>query len=43
MRKVTLHNRWNNETYRKNDDSEDNSYTLIQWQAATLVSILNAT
>jgi len=34
MRKVTLHNRGNNETYKKNEVSEGNSYTLIQGQVA---------
>jgi len=34
MRKVTLHNRGNNETYRKNGNSEGNSYTLTQGQVA---------
>jgi len=34
MRKVALHNRGNNETYRKNEDSEGNSYTLKQGQVA---------
>jgi len=32
MRKVTLHNCGNNETYRKNENSEGNSYTLTQGQ-----------
>jgi len=34
----------NNETYRKNEDSEGNIYALTQgkWQAAMLVSILLA-
>jgi len=32
MHKVTLHKQRNNETYRKNEDSEGNSYTLIQGQ-----------
>jgi len=27
MLKVTLHNRGDNETYRKNENSEGNSYT----------------
>ena len=34
MHKVTLHNWRNGESYRKNNDSEGNSYTLIQGQAA---------
>ena len=34
MRKVTLHNWGNNETYRKNEDSEGNSNPLIQEQVA---------
>jgi len=32
MHKVTMHNWGNNESYRKNEDLEDNSYTLIQAQ-----------
>ena len=45
MHEVTLHKWGNNETYRRNKDSECNSYTSIQgkWQAAMLVSTLRAT
>ena len=32
MHKVTLHNWENNESYRKNEDSEGRKYTLIQGQ-----------
>jgi len=32
MHKVTLHNWGNNQSFRKNEDSEGNSYTLIQEQ-----------
>ena len=32
--KATLHNWGNNETYKRNVDSERNSYTLIQGQVA---------
>ena len=34
MHKVTLQNWGNNESYRKNEDSKRNSYTLIQGQVA---------
>jgi len=34
MREVTLQNWGNNEIYRKNEDSEGNSYTLIQRHVA---------
>jgi len=34
MHKVTLHNWGNNKSYRKNEDSESSSYTLIQGQVA---------
>jgi len=34
MREVTLQNWGSNETYRKNEDSEGNSYTLMQGQVA---------
>jgi len=34
MCKVTLHNWGNNETYRKNEDSKGNNYTLTPGQVA---------
>jgi len=34
MRKVTLRNWGNNETYSKNEDSEGNSYTLTDTGAS---------
>jgi len=34
MHKATLYNWANQESYRKNEDSERNSYTLIQGQVA---------
>jgi len=34
MHKVILHNRGNNETYRKNEDSENDSYTFKYKQVA---------
>ena len=34
MHTVTLHNWGKKESYRKNEDSEGNSYTLIQGQVA---------